>query len=143
MVPEVEVTMPDLVHSSRTTPAGSAATMELRPQRGQKRRVIVAAAGALLVIGAAVLALKSGTTTMGQAAGPVAAVQAELTAPAEAVRAPLPAEAVTPPADLDSKPADPAPTHPGAVAAKARPKASKSGPGTPAKPAPKPVYTRD
>jgi serine/threonine-protein kinase len=143
MVPEVEVTMPDPVHSSRTTPAGSAATMELRPQRGQKRRVLVAAAGALLVIGAAVLALKSGTTTTGQAAAPVAAVQAELTAPAEAVRAPLPAEAVTPAADLDAKPADPAPTHPGAVAVKARPKASKSGPGTSAKPAPKPVYTRD
>jgi serine/threonine-protein kinase len=137
-----ELSLPDLAHSSRTTPAGSATTMQLRPERSKKRWAVAGAAGALLAIGVAVVAVRSGTAPS-QAAVQVAAVQPELAVPAETFRAPLPAETAAPAAENDSKPAEAAPAQPGVAGGKTRPKAPKAAPGTPAKPATKPVYSRD
>jgi hypothetical protein len=89
------------------------------------------------------MALRSGTATPRQVAVQIAAAQPERAVPAETIRAPLPAEIVTPAAENDSRPAEAAPAQTGAAAGKTRPKAPKSAPGTPAKPAPKPVYSRD
>jgi serine/threonine-protein kinase len=135
-----ELSISDFAHSSRTTPAGSVATMQLRPERSKKRWAVVGAAGSLLAIGLAVMAMKSGTAPV-HAAVQVAAVQPEPAVPVDTLRAPLPAEMA---AENDSKPAEAAPAQPGAAAGKTRPKATpKPAPGTPAKPAPKPVYSRD
>jgi serine/threonine-protein kinase len=144
LIPELSI--PDLAHSSRTTPAGSAATMQLRPSHSKKRWVVAGAAGSLLAIGMAAMALRSGTAGSGQAAAQVAVAQPDPAPVPEAVRTPLPADTVASAAELDSKTAEAAQlaAHPGSAAAKARAKTSKSGPGTtPAKPAPKPVYSRD
>jgi len=143
IVPDLSI--PDFAHSSRTTPAGSAATMQLRPERSKKRWVVAGAAGALLVIGVAVMAFRSGTATSGHAAVQVAAVPPEPAVTPEAARAPLPAETVAPSTENDSKPAEGAApaVQPAAGGAKPRPKTAKSAPSTPAKPAAKPVYSRD
>jgi serine/threonine-protein kinase len=101
-----ELLNPDLAHTSRTTPAGSAATMELPARRGKSRWVM--AGGAASVVAIAVVALgirslaKSGVDKVGS---PVAAVAQRA---AEAVPAVAPAADPVPPAvDTEVKPAEP------------------------------------
>jgi serine/threonine-protein kinase len=134
-----EMLIPDAGHTSRTTPAGSAATLELRVPMTRRRWAVVAGAAALVAVVVAVVAMRGAGTTTDKALSPVAAAadpDVNL-----ALQPAAPAEAIVAPVDLEAKPIETA-TRPGAVAAsKARPKSSKA-PGTPNKPV-KPIYSRD
>jgi serine/threonine protein kinase len=131
-----ELLVPDPGHLSRTTPAGSAATLELRVPMAKRRWVAVAGAASVVAVAVAVIALR-GTGSSGDRVG-TAVVAAEPTLNV----APLAVEPVVeaiPAVDPEAKPVETA-VHAGAAAApKARPKAPKAGTPKP----PKPVYTRD
>jgi serine/threonine protein kinase len=136
--------VPDLVHSSRTTPAGAVATMELQLTAPKRRWGAVAAGAASLVaIAVAAMALRSnGTGGAEKAMSPVAPAAR----PAIDLAPPtLPApEPVRPVAQPEAKVVEPAPAARTAAAQgpKGRAKSPKAGSGAP-KPPVKPIYSRD
>ena len=125
-------------HNSRTTPAGSAATMALRVPMTKRRWAAAAgAASVVIVVVVATLALRStGPTAADKAVSPVAAAAgpASFAPPLAPV-----VEGVAPALDIDleAKPLEPAARPTAAPAPKARPKASKAP-----KPV-RPIYSRD
>lgn len=136
-----EVTITDLAHSSRTTPAGSVATMEfVEPAKPKQRWVVAAAAVSIASIAIAALAVRgAGASTENVATAAVATAE-----PAPKLAPPPPEVVAAPPAELEVKPAEPvpAPRATAAQPAKGRPKSSKTG-STAAKPPVKPIYSRD
>jgi serine/threonine-protein kinase len=138
-VTESPVIAPDAAHSSRTTPAGSVATMELQ-EIVPKRRWGLAAAGAAAVVAIAVAAVSirsSGAASADNRVPPVAvAAEPVMKAPPPVAPVPEPPPVAVEP---EAKPVDTAPTAHGA-APKGRAKAGKSGaPKAPVKP----MYSRD
>jgi serine/threonine-protein kinase len=138
-----EVVAIDPAHSSRATPVGSAATMELSVPVTKRRWVVAAGAASLVAVAVAALALRAnGLGAVDKSVAPVvAAAQPAIQAAPPAI-APVP-EPVAPTAYQEAKPVEPPPAaHPAtAQAPKARPKSSKGGtaPKAPAKP----IYSRD
>jgi serine/threonine-protein kinase len=139
-VTEAPVIAPDSAHTSRTTPAGSAATMELQEIVVPKRRWGLAAAGAAAVaaIGIAALAMQSsGSASADKAVSPLVAAAESATKLTPPPIAPIPEP---PPVAVEQevKPVDPAQAR-AAQAAKGRAKAKPGAPKAPTKP----IYSRD
>jgi serine/threonine-protein kinase len=131
--------IPDATHASRTTPAGSVATMELPAAAPKRRWGVAVGAASLVAVAVAVLVLRS--SGVGKAASPViAAAQPVVTLAPPAPPVPAP---VAPVVEAVVKPVEqaPAPRAVAAPVAKARPKSSKAG-NTAPKPV-KPIYSRD
>ena len=137
-VTETPVITTDAAHSSRTTPAGSVATMELDSIVPKRRWGLIAGAAlSVAAIAVAILSMRSsGPVTAEKAASPVAAPAA----PATQVTPPV-APVVEPPpvVEPEAKPVDP-PRSAATTAAKGRPTPAKAGaPKAPVKP----IYSRD
>ncbi len=135
--------MPDPAHSSRATPVGSAATMELTAPVAKRRWVVAAGAGSLVAIAVAALALRANGWDgggKGVALGAAASEPAVKVAPA--MVAPMPEPTIAPAVE-EPKPAEPVPAVRPTTAQAPKPR-SKSSKGTAApKPAAKPLYSRD
>jgi serine/threonine-protein kinase len=135
-----EMLAPDSARISRTTPAGSAATMELRVPMASRRRWVLGASTASLVVAIAVVTLamrSAGTRSVGRAAA-----VAEPIPPAPVAAPPRPvAEAIAPAVDLEAKPETATSARPGAAPA---PKARSKSPKAVTSPRPpKSIYSRD
>jgi eukaryotic-like serine/threonine-protein kinase len=137
----------DPMHSSRTTPAGSAATMELRAPRARRRFAAVAVTMAMLAVGGATFALRADRTAgSDKALSPIAALgHAASPVPGPNPPATMAVEAPSTEA-LPTRPklAEPAATTAKTGAApKPRLKAPRPAAGAGVKPPQRPIYSRD
>jgi serine/threonine-protein kinase len=132
--------IPDAAHVSRTTPAGSVATMELATAAPKRRWAVVVGAASLAAVAVAVLVQRSSGADRG-AGSPVVAAAQPVVKNAPPV-APVPAP-VASAVDQEIKPVEQAaaPRSVAAPVAKVRPKSPKAG-NTAPKPV-KPIYSRD
>ncbi|MET0593914.1 MAG: serine/threonine-protein kinase, partial [Polyangiaceae bacterium] len=134
-----DLLIPDPVHNSRATPAGSATTMEfVAPTTGQRWKV-VAVGGSVLVAAIGAWFLMTRNPAPSAPSAPVAAVAAPTPPPLVVEPAPQ-VEAIAPGASAEAKSAESPEAH--AAPPKARPKSPKAAASAPKAP-PKPIYSRD